>query len=316
MNDMSQVIIPRSDQWNADDFLSGPQTFKITDVKIRGGHEQPVSISVEGSEKVFRPCKSMSRVLVACWGPDASKYLGRSLTLYTDPSVIWGGMKVGGIRISNLSDIKAPVTMALTATKGSRKPFTVQPLATPPAHHPVAFVHFDAGDKAAHDGMDALRKFWTGLTKAERAAVGNGAQLAAWKAIAEAADAPEVEFDESPHDSPAPGAATESSERVVVQASTLGEAAHGPLEGAAVPAPGAAAPSERDLALSAFSEGERKLRAAEIRKDGAARAAAGTGPLTDYLEDLRRMRESDLVSPTLASYWHEIAKEVDAKGRK
>lgn len=76
-------------------------------------------------------CKSMSRVLVAAWGPDAKTYVGRSLTLYRDPTVKWGGLEVGGIRISHMTRIDAAMTMALTATKGSRKPYTVKPLTAP-----------------------------------------------------------------------------------------------------------------------------------------------------------------------------------------
>lgn len=126
--DMSDVIIPKSDQWNADDFLSGPMTFKIVGVKVRHGQEQPVSIEVEGSSKVYRPCKSMARVLVAAWGADSSEYAGRSLTLYCDPKVKWGGMEVGGIRISHMSHIGSSMTMALTVTRANKKPFTVKPL--------------------------------------------------------------------------------------------------------------------------------------------------------------------------------------------
>jgi hypothetical protein len=128
MNDMSQVIIPKSDQLNADDMISGPMTVTIRDVKITPGSEQPVSIVLEGTDKAFRPCKSMSRVLVGAWGADAKAYIGRSLTLYRDPDVKWGGLAVGGIRISHMSDIDAPKQMMLTATKGSRKPHKVLPL--------------------------------------------------------------------------------------------------------------------------------------------------------------------------------------------
>lgn len=128
-DDMRQAIIPKSDQLNADDLLAGPITITVTEVSIRGGQEQPVSIHFDGDNgKPWKPCKSMSRVLVWAWGADASKYADRSATLYCDPTVKWGGMAVGGIRISHLSHIAEPITMALTATKGSRKPFTVQPL--------------------------------------------------------------------------------------------------------------------------------------------------------------------------------------------
>jgi hypothetical protein len=128
MNDMSPVIVPKSDQLNADTLLAGPQTYTISEVQIRGGQEQPVSILLEGTDLAFRPCKSMSRVLVQAWGPDANAYPGRSLTLYRDPSVKWGGLEVGGIRISHLSHIDGKLQMQLTATKGQRKPHVVMPL--------------------------------------------------------------------------------------------------------------------------------------------------------------------------------------------
>jgi len=128
MNDMSSVIIPKSDQINADDLIAGPMTITITAVSVKGGQEQPVSVSFEGDRKVFRPCKSMCRVMVNGWGPDANKYVGRSMTLYRDPAVTWGAMAVGGIRISHMSDINSRMVMALTEKKGSRKPFIVEPL--------------------------------------------------------------------------------------------------------------------------------------------------------------------------------------------
>lgn len=128
MNDMSAVIIAKSDQWNADDFAGGPRTFTIEDVQIRPGTEQPVQIKLAGSNKFFRPCKTVSRVLVAGWGADANAYRGRSVTLYTDPAVTWGCMKVGGIRISHMSDLAQPLVIALQEKKGSRKMTTIQPL--------------------------------------------------------------------------------------------------------------------------------------------------------------------------------------------
>ena len=140
MNDMRAVIIPRSDQINADSLLAGPLTITITAVSIKPGTEQPVTISYDGDAgKPYRPCKSMARVMVQCWGPDANAYVGRSMTLYCDPTVTWGGMAVGGIRISHMSDIQGAQKMALTATKGSKKVFVVKPLAIqPPAKSKIA----------------------------------------------------------------------------------------------------------------------------------------------------------------------------------
>ena len=129
MTDMNAVIVPKSDQINADDLIGGPRTIRIAGVKVSPGTEQPVSIAIEGDGKVYRPCKSMARVMVAAWGADSSVYSGRSLTLYRDPKVKWGGLEVGGIRIGAMSDLASPMTLALTETRASRKPFTVKPLA-------------------------------------------------------------------------------------------------------------------------------------------------------------------------------------------
>jgi hypothetical protein len=128
--DMTQTITPKSTQTNADDFLTGPRTITITAVRANGDNaDQPVAIEFSGDEgKPYLPCRSMRRVLVALWGVDAKAYVGRSLTLYCDPNVMFGGLKVGGIRISHASHIEKPITMALTATRAKRAPYTVQPL--------------------------------------------------------------------------------------------------------------------------------------------------------------------------------------------
>lgn len=134
MVDMSQTIAPKSDQLNADDLIGGPRTITITRVTGNEGNaEQPVNVFFEGDNgKPFRPCKSMRRVMVKIWGKDASQYAGKSMTLYRDPKVQWGGMEVGGIRISHMTGLDKPETMALTASNRARKPYTVKPLTDVP----------------------------------------------------------------------------------------------------------------------------------------------------------------------------------------
>lgn len=129
MNDMSSVIIAKADELTADDLLTGPRTIRITGVDIRPGTERPVTISFEGDEgKPLKPCKTVSRVLVAGWGPDATKYVGRSVTVYRDPRVKWGGLAVGGVRISHMSDLEREMILALTATKGKKEAAKILPL--------------------------------------------------------------------------------------------------------------------------------------------------------------------------------------------
>lgn len=129
MNDMSSVITPKSDQLNSENLIAGPITVTITKVAIRGGQEQPVSVSYSGDDnKPFKPCKSMCKVMVDVWGLDANAYVGHSMTLYNDPKVTYGSLAVGGIRISHMTGLKERRSIALTETKGRKKVFTVYPL--------------------------------------------------------------------------------------------------------------------------------------------------------------------------------------------
>lgn len=127
--DMTESIAPRSDQLNAEDLLTGPRTVTITDVK-RGTDEQPVNIVTAefGPGRPYKPSKTMRRVLVAAWGPEASNYIGRRITIYRDPEITFGKDKVGGIRISHMSNIPSRLSLALTVTRGRRAPFVVEPL--------------------------------------------------------------------------------------------------------------------------------------------------------------------------------------------
>lgn len=129
MTDLAKTIAPKSDQLNADDLIAGPMTITITGVKGNDDADQPVSVAFEGDGgKPYKPCKSMRRVMVHCWGPDGKTYAGRRMTLYRDEGVQFGGIKVGGIRISHMSHIERETTMALTATRAKRTPYTVKPL--------------------------------------------------------------------------------------------------------------------------------------------------------------------------------------------
>ena len=70
----------------------------------------------------------MIRVLAACWGDNAKDWHGSSMTLYNDPEVVYGGIKVGGIRISHLSHLDSDMTISLTKTRGKKAPFVVRRL--------------------------------------------------------------------------------------------------------------------------------------------------------------------------------------------
>lgn len=158
--DLSDTIIPNSDQLNADDLMAGPRTVTITEV-IRGSAEQPVDIHLaEFPGRPWRPSKSMRRVLISAWGSQSSVWIGRRVTLYRDPEVMFGRDKVGGIKVSHLSDIKGQLKVALTVTRGKRAPHTVDPLPDAPAAR-----DWIAEADAATD-VDALRALHAAATRA------------------------------------------------------------------------------------------------------------------------------------------------------
>lgn len=177
---IANTIIPKSDQLNADDLITGVQTITITDV-TKGSAEQPVVIHYEGENgRPYKPGKSMRRVLVAMWGPEAKVYIGRSLTLFRDPDIRFGGEAVGGIRISHATDIEKPFEIALTVTRGKRKTFTVEPLVVESLAEIEA-----AGLSMAQQGKEAFNSWWTGLSADTKSKL--KPKLAEWKPIVEAA---------------------------------------------------------------------------------------------------------------------------------
>lgn len=155
--DLTKTTEPKSDQQNFDDYVAGPKTVTVHEVKS-GTPDQPVEIHLdEFPGRPFKPSKSMRRVLVYAWGPDSSVYVGRRLTLFGDPTVKFGGQAVGGIRISHLSHIPGTLTVALTVTRGKREPFIVQPLDDPAEYR----------DALANAGtLEDLHAAWSAIQKA------------------------------------------------------------------------------------------------------------------------------------------------------
>lgn len=123
------TIVPKSDQLNAEQLLGGPMTVTVTEVRTSTSEEQPVIVHYEGENgRPYKPCKTMRKLLIFAWGEDGRQWVGRSMTLYNDASVRFGGMDVGGIRISHLTDIDREIKVSLTATKGKKALHSVLPL--------------------------------------------------------------------------------------------------------------------------------------------------------------------------------------------
>lgn len=126
--DISDTLAPTSDQLDAVDLLgSPPRVFTITDVTRNNG-EQPVNIRLAEFPRVWRPGKTMRRVLAGCWGKHADQWIGRRVELYCDETVKYGGVAVGGVRISRMSHLDGPKAVPIIVRQGQGGSYKVDPL--------------------------------------------------------------------------------------------------------------------------------------------------------------------------------------------
>lgn len=152
VSDLRATIIPKSDQLNAEQLLAGPMTVTVTEVRVSESAEQPVIVYYENDGgRPFKPCKTMRKVLLLAWGENGNAWTGKSMTLYNDPTVRFGGTDVGGIRISHMSDIPKDIKVSLTATKGKKALYEVKRMDAPVKHN-----HTEAIDGAKT--VEALKK--------------------------------------------------------------------------------------------------------------------------------------------------------------
>lgn len=162
--DMRKTVLPKSDQLNADDLIGRSMTIKITSVTGSEDPAQPVSFHYEGDNgKPYKPCKTMRRLIIHAWKHETKEYVGRSMTLYCDASVTFGGMAVGGIRISHMSHISGNLTVALTHAKAKKKAVTVQALTTEATTPQASEDTMKAGSEAAGKGVSEYIKWRDGL---------------------------------------------------------------------------------------------------------------------------------------------------------
>jgi hypothetical protein len=173
VSDLRPTIIPKSDQLNAEQLLAGPMTITVTEVRA-GSQDQPIAIHYEGDGgRPYKPCKTMRKVLIFAWGPDGNAWPGKSMTVYNDESVRFGGAQVGGIRISHLSDIERDISLSLTATKGKKSAHTIKALKQEPPSLDALMIAINTAGS-----IEALKAAFAAAYRATK----NEAQRATFKA--------------------------------------------------------------------------------------------------------------------------------------
>lgn len=200
VTDLRSTIIPKSDQLNTDQLLGGPLVITVTDVRVSASTEQPVSILHDTDPaRPYKPCLTMRKVLVLAWGADGTKWIGRSMELYAEPSVKFGGEVVGGIRISRLTDIPKEIKVSLTATKGRKTMHEIGPLKLSGPLQDVLQAIAAATGKSGLDKAKAMAKELKSPADAELALAAYRKRVEALREKAAAGQTPGATTDDAHH---------------------------------------------------------------------------------------------------------------------
>lgn len=144
MTDISHTLIAKSDQLNAVDIIGTEKLLTITSVDVKQSGEQPVVIHYEGENKrPWKPALTARRILAALWGSDSSKWIGHTVAVHCDPTVVYAGEEVGGIRPHAATGIDFERVIKLKERRGPKpKTFTIQPLRMETTHAKPTRIEF------------------------------------------------------------------------------------------------------------------------------------------------------------------------------
>ena len=153
---MLQAILeackPKSNQLNAVDLEPGPITVDILNVREV---KREIWVDLSGGWKPWHPCKGMMRIMLKVFGPN---WQGHSLTLFREPSVLFSGVRVGGIEISHMTGLDKPTDFDVVVTRGTNKVVTIFPLVvTKLSEEDKAMIEQLTADIATSDTMETLK---------------------------------------------------------------------------------------------------------------------------------------------------------------
>lgn len=129
MTDIAHTLVAKSDQLNAADIIGTEKLLTITKVDVKSG-DQPVTVHYEGENgRPWKPALTARRILSALWGTDSSKWIGHTVAVHNDLTVIYAGEEVGGVRPHAATGIETTQIIKLKEKRGPKpKTFEIKPL--------------------------------------------------------------------------------------------------------------------------------------------------------------------------------------------
>ena len=88
---------------------------------------------------------------------DPNSWIGKSLTLWLNPEVVYKGEVTGGIRISHVSHIAEVKSIKLNVGRNKREVFSVKPLSDVAPQQPIDFTELIEAATTS-DELDTLAK--------------------------------------------------------------------------------------------------------------------------------------------------------------
>jgi hypothetical protein len=144
-----EFVTIKSDRLNYENFIMGAKEFTISKLaKKTDQGKARLLIYFEGHEATpYWPSLGMIKCLSSPegWG-DApfADWIGRRMTLFGEPTVVYAGKEIGGIQISHISHIKGEYSTKITLRRGMRIDFTIEPLATKTVSTPAPALQYPA----------------------------------------------------------------------------------------------------------------------------------------------------------------------------
>jgi len=154
MADVSFAAEAKSDQLNAVDIMGTEPVITIREVRVQKD-DQPVWIFYNGdNNRPWKPSKGMIRILIAGWGKESEGWIGKSVQIFMEPSVRYGGKEVGGIQVRAMSHIPEQGLMCtLSINRSKRVPFSVGFLSMERPQYPA-----DKFDSAFDSMVNQMKK--------------------------------------------------------------------------------------------------------------------------------------------------------------
>jgi hypothetical protein len=130
INDLSDTIEAKSDRINAADLMGADKVIVISEV-IRyseNGTNKFYLNYVGHNGRAYKPSLGMRRIIMTLWGKDGTQYIGRSIKIFRDPTVIYAGKAAGGVVISAMTDIQSRATVVIPISKTKSVTYVIDKL--------------------------------------------------------------------------------------------------------------------------------------------------------------------------------------------